>query len=303
MVNAWTLPRALYPFEGKVLDRNGLRYHYLDEGQGEPVLMLHGNPTWSFYYRELVRALSPSYRVIVPDHIGMGLSDKPGDDRYGYRLQDRVDDVAALVDSLALPHPLTLVLHDWGGMIGMALASLDPARIARIVLLNTAAFRLPTTMRLPWALRAIRRGPLGPVSVLGFNAFSRAAAWVGCKRQRMPRALRDVYCGPYDSPAHRLATLRFVQDIPVSASDPSYALVSRVERSLPSFAGKPVLICWGCRDFVFTPEVLSVWERHWPHATVHRFEDCGHYVLEDAPVEICAAVREFLRAHPLEAPR
>jgi cis-3-alkyl-4-acyloxetan-2-one decarboxylase len=285
---------VIYPFAGKFFMRNGLRQHYLDEGQGEAVVMVHGNPTWSIYYRSLVLALRGSFRLIVPDHIGMGLSDKPDDSRYSYRLQSRIDDLEALLDSIAPDRQVTLVLHDWGGMIGMGWAARHPSRVRRIVLLNTAAFHLPGHMHLPLMLGVVRDTPAGPLLVRGFNAFSRLAARVCCTRKPMSRELRDAYCAPYDSWAHRIATLRFVQDIPLKPADPSYALVGSIEARLPEFLKTPVLICWGDRDFVFTPGVLREWIKRWPHAQVHRFADCGHYVLEDAPLEIEGLVRDFL---------
>jgi cis-3-alkyl-4-acyloxetan-2-one decarboxylase len=292
------IPRELYPFQGKRLDRDGLSLHYLDEGQGEPVVMLHGNPTWSIYYRSLVTRLRPEYRTIVPDHIGMGLSDKPDDSRYAYRLESRVDDLELLLERLSVRRGITLIMHDWGGMIGMGYASRHPERIARLVLLNTAAFHLPETMRLPLSLRLVRDTRLGGLSVRGLNSFSRAAAHVGCKRQPLSRELREAYCAPYDSWSHRIATLRFVEDIPLRPTDPSYGLVTQVERSLVRFRQTPALICWGERDFVFTPRVLDSWISRWPHAEVHRFPDCGHYVLEDAAEEIGQKVQAFLRVHP-----
>ena len=106
--------RRLYPFDSHFLNRGGLRYHYLDEGRGDPIVMLHGNPTWSFYFRRMVRGLSPEYRCIVPDHIGCGLSDKPGADRYGYRLEHRVADLEHLLDFLCIDRNITLMVHDWG---------------------------------------------------------------------------------------------------------------------------------------------------------------------------------------------
>jgi pimeloyl-ACP methyl ester carboxylesterase len=285
---------ALYPFARRFFTRNGLRLHYLDEGQGEVVVMVHGNPTWSFHYRSLVLALRDSYRAIVPDHIGMGLSDKPDDSRYSYRLQSRIDDLEALLESVAPATQVNLVLHDWGGMIGMGWAARHPALVRRIVLLNTAAFQLPAQMKLPLALRVVRDTPAGPVLVRGFNAFSRTAARVCCTRRPLSREVRDAYCAPYDSWANRIATLRFVQDIPLRPTDPSHALAGSIEAGLPEFSKTPVLICWGDRDFVFRPAVLREWVKRWPQAQVHRFADCGHYVLEDAPAEIGALVREFL---------
>lgn len=298
-MRAPTLDRALFSFDGKFFSRGGLLQHYLDEGQGDPVVMLHGNPSWSFYYRNLTLALRDQNRVIVPDHIGMGLSDKPDDKVYAYRLSSRVDDLEALLDSLNLTRPLTLVMHDWGGMIGMAYAQRHPARIARLVLFNTAAFHLPPSLRLPRALSLVRNTALGSWLVRGGNAFARGAAWVGCKRRPLTRALRRAYCAPYDSWANRIATLRFVQDIPLSPADPSYDLVTQVQEGLAQFQSTPALFCWGDRDFVFTPAVLDLWRTYWPQAQIHQFADCGHYVLEDAAAEIAVLVQNFLKAHPL----
>ena len=295
------VPRVLYPFTSHTLDRSGLAYHYLDEGQGEPVVMLHGNPTWSFYYRNLVLALKDARRCIVPDHIGMGLSDKPDDDRYDYRLKSRVDDLEALLAHLNCDAgtKLTLVMHDWGGMIGMAYAARHPERIGRLVLMNTAAFHLPTDIRLPLALRAIRDTPFGALAVRGFNAFAFTAAHVAAKRPKMTPAMRKAYCAPYDSWSARIATLRFVQDIPLRPQDPSYATVSETQAALPLFRNTPTMFAWGMRDFVFSPRVLHHWRQHWPHAEVHTFADCGHYVLEDAAQDVCGLVKTFLAQHPV----
>ncbi len=291
----------LYPFTGHFLDLHGLRYHYLDEGYGEPIVMLHGNPTWSFYYRDLVAALRGAYRVIVPDHIGCGLSDKPEDKRYSYTLAQRVADLEALLDHLELRENLTLVLHDWGGMIGMAYAHRHPERVCRLVVMNTAAFHLPPSKRLPWQLWLCRNTPLGPLLVRGFNAFCRGAARVGCTRRPMPQDVRAGYLAPYDSWQNRIAVLRFVQDIPLEPEDRSSALVTQVQEGLSQFRGVPLLICWGERDFVFDQHFLDEWQRRFPDAEIHRFPDAGHYVLEDARAEIQPLIHDFLQRHPLSA--
>ena len=233
---------------GRDLDLGGLRYHYLDEGQGEPVVMLHGNPTWSFYYRRLVEALNGSARTIVPDHIGCGLSDKPDDSRYEYTLERRARDLEVLLDHLGVDRGITLVLHDWGGMIGMAYAARHPGRIARLVVLNTAAFHLPASKPLPWALRVCRDTPLGPVLVRGLNAFCRGAARVGCRRRPMPRDVRAAYLAPYDSWAHRIAVLRFVQDIPLKPGDRAFDLVTEVQHRRAQLVDGPMMIAWGLKD-------------------------------------------------------
>jgi haloalkane dehalogenase len=293
--------RDLYPFESHWFDRKGLRYHYLDEGKGDPVVMVHGNPSWSFYYRNLALALRDKFRVIVPDHIGMGYSDKPGDDKYEYTLKQRVDDLEALLDSLDVKQNITLVLHDWGGMIGMAYADRHPERVARLVLLNTAAFRMPSSKTLPWQLVMGRDSSTGAFLIRGFNAFARGAATVGCTRNRMPKKIRDAYCAPYDSWDNRIATLRFVQDIPLKPGDKAWDIVTGVEERLEQFRTRPALICWGDKDFVFDDPFVAEWQRALPQAEVHRFRDCGHYILEDAADEVIPLVQSFLERNPLRA--
>jgi haloalkane dehalogenase len=296
------LSSELYPFEPHFLEVTGGRLHFLDEGSGPTVVMLHGNPTWSFYYRDLVKALRTEYRTVVPDHIGCGLSDKPGDDRYEYTLDRRVDDVERLLDHLGLAADLTLVLHDWGGMIGMGYASRHPERIKRLVILNTAAFLLPAGKRLPFSLWLSRDTSLGSVLVRGFNAFSRGAVRY-CVTRPLSPAVRAGYLAPYDSWRNRIAVLRFVQDIPLASGDRSFATVHAVQESLDRFRGVPMLICWGGRDFVFDDSFFAEWQRRFPEAEVHRFEEAGHFVLEDAGAEILPLVRDFLRRHPLSTNR
>ncbi|ABQ26199.1 alpha/beta fold hydrolase [Geotalea uraniireducens] len=286
--------KKYYPFTGHNLNLDGLRYHYLDEGSGEPVVMVHGNPSWSFYYRNLVLALRDRYRCIVPDHIGCGFSDKPGDDRYDYTLSRRVDDLERLLDSLGISKNITLVLHDWGGMIGMAYAVRHPKRIKRLVILNTAAFHLPKEKPFPLALKICRDTRLGALLVRGFNAFSLAASFVGCKKNPMSAELRQAYRRPYDTWQNRIATIRFVQDIPLSPGDRNYNLVSEVAAGIDRFRNLPMAVFWGEQDFVFDCSFLAEWQRRFPEAEVHRYSDAGHYILEDMKEEVVPLIGEFL---------
>ena len=292
------VPKELYPFEDRYHDLHGLQMHYLDEGEGEPVVMVHGNPTWSFYYRELVASLRSRYRCIVPDHIGMGMSDKPGDDRYDYTLRQRVDDLEALLDALGVEREITLVVHDWGGMIGMAWAARHPERVARLVILNTAAFPLPTERHFHLPLR-LTRTPFGALLVRRFNAFSEVASRACVTRRPMSPEVRRAYTAPYDSWDNRIATLRFVQDIPLAPGDRGYDIVAGTAKELHRFVDNPAIIFWGDKDFVFDAPFLREWRRHLPNAEVVRFADCGHYVLEDAADEIIPRVERFLSEHPL----
>jgi haloalkane dehalogenase len=285
----------IYPFTSHYLETRGLRLHYLDEGPRDapPVLMLHGNPTWSFYYRNLVIALRGRFRCIVPDHVGCGLSDKPSDDVYDYRLKSRVQDIATLVDHLGLDRPLTMVVHDWGGMIGFAWAVDHPERVERTVILNTAAFPLPKDKKMPAALSLARDTALGAYLVRHFNAFSAIAARIGFKKP-VSREVRRGYTLPYDSPENRIATLKFVQDIPLSKQDPGYDILHNTAKQLHLFADKPCLIAWGEKDFVFDEPFLNTWLEYYPHAEIHRFPDCGHYILEDGGPALIDTIATFM---------
>lgn len=296
------VPAELYPFAEHWLQLDGgVRLHYVDEGpsDGPVVLMVHGNPTWSFYWRRLIRALSPTHRVIALDHVGCGKSDKPSDSHYSYRLARRIDDLEHLVEHLALSQ-VTLVVHDWGGMIGFGWADRHPELVSRLVVLNTAAFPLPSSKPLPRTLWLVRNTRLGALLVRGFNAFAVGATRMAVTRKPLPRAVRDGLIAPYDSWSSRIATLRFVQDIPLTPEDPSWEIVEGVGESLGQFAHLPALVCWGDRDFVFDHHFLEVWQQKLPGAKVHRFADCGHYVLEDAGDEIEVLVRSFLGVAPPE---
>lgn len=290
---------SLYPFQGRFLDvGEGVRLHYLDEGRGESLVLLHGNPTWSFYYRRLVLALRGRYRLTVPDHVGCGYSDMPSDAQYPYRLERRVQDLEALLDHLQLERGVTLVVHDWGGMIGLALAVRRPARIARLIVMNTAAFPMPADKRFPLTL-ALCRGALGACLVRGLNLFCRGTVRIGTKRAPLAPDVRTGYLAPYDSWAHRIAVHRFVQDIPLHDTHPSMPLVADTARGLERLAQVPMCIFWGARDFVFDEPFLVEWRRRFPHAEVHRFADAGHLVLEDAFDDILPRLEAFLAKHPL----
>jgi pimeloyl-ACP methyl ester carboxylesterase len=290
-------PLTPYGFTSHYLHLGGNRLHYLDEGprDGDPVVMLHGNPTWAFFFRRLIASLRADHRVVVPDHMGMGLSDKPADADYDYTLASRVRDLQALLEHLQLARPLTLVLHDWGGMIGLLHGARNPGSIGRLVLLNTAAYHIPAWKRLPWQLAICRLPLLGPLIVRSANDFCRVGVRICIAHRPIDPEVAAGYLYPYNSWRNRIAILRFVQDIPLRPGDRAYALVSEVEAALGQLRRTPALICWGLKDFVFDDRFLAVWRSHLPHAEVHAFADAGHYVLEDAGDEIVRLVRRFLK--------
>lgn len=287
----------------RTLVHRGLRLHYVDAGRGPPVVMVHGNPTSSFYFRALVDALAPDHRCLALDHVGCGRSDTPDESRYDYTLARRVEDLTAWLAAVAPEGPVTLVVHDWGGMIGLAWAVRHPARIARLVLMNTAGFALPPGARLPWPLR-LARSPLGPLLVRGLNAFVLGTLAIGTRRRTLDRAEREAYLRPHDSWARRIATLRFVQDIPLHEGDRAMPVVREVEAGLARLARVPALVLWGLDDPVFDARFLARWRQLLPRARVHAWEDVGHLVLEDAPDRAVPLVRAFLtgRTAPAHTP-
>jgi pimeloyl-ACP methyl ester carboxylesterase len=282
----------IYPFSPAAFRTpQGASMSYLDEGprHDEAVLMLHGNPTWSFYYRSLVRALSGSMRCIAPDHIGMGLSEKP--ESYAYTLASRIADVEALADSLGL-RKIHLVVHDWGGAIGFGLAVRRPDRIGRIVIMNTAAFPSP---RIPVRIALCRAPFIGAFIVRGLNGFAEPATFMAMSQRRLTWDERRAYLYPYGSWANRIGVHRFVRDIPMEPDHPSRAVLDGIARALPSLAGHRKLIVWGARDFCFDESFLAAWRELYPDAQLHLLERTGHYVLEDGGPLALEPICTFLK--------
>ena len=278
-----------YPFESHWLDLDGHRCHYIDEGSGETLLMVHGNPTWSFAWRNLISDLSNDYRALALDHIGCGFSDKPQD--YPYLLKQHIANLQRFVEELDLQR-VTLFAHDWGGAIGMGTAARIPERFARFVLFNTTAFR---SRRIPLRIAVCRIPLLGALAVRGFNAFSRAALSMAVtQHERMTATVKAGYLAPYANWRDRIAVLRFVQDIPLSESHPSFAVLLEVEQGLAQFTESPMLLVWGEKDWCFSTQFLEEFEQRFPQAQTLRLPDSGHYVFEDAHERIIPVVRKFL---------
>ncbi len=281
--------RTLYPFESHFVSQDGHRQHYLDEGHGAPLLMVHGNPTWSFYWRNLIVGLRDEYRCVVPDHIGCGLSDKP--QSYPYTLAQHTQNLVQLIDQLDL-RDMTLLAHDWGGAIGLGAAVARPDRFARIILFNTGAFPPPYV---PHRIRACRWPLLGRWALRQLNLFARAALTMAVEKpERMTPEVRAGLLAPYDSWENRVAIWRFVADIPLFKRHPTYRTLVELEAQLPTLANRPVQLIWGMRDWCFTDVCCQRLQVSFPQATVTRLPDAGHYVIEDAHERILPLIKQFL---------
>ena len=278
---------AEYPFIPRFMDSNGHRLAYLDEGKGPVVVMLHGNPSWSYLYRKVVRQLQGRYRCIVPDHLGCGFSDKPQE--ASYSLNMHIHNLEALLQGLGIDR-CTLILHDWGGDIGMGWAVRHPAQVAAIVACNTAAF---ASTRMPWRIAMCRWPIFGPLALRGLNAFARAAIFMAVSK-KMRSEVAQGFLAPYDSWENRIALLRFVQDIPMNKEHPSWLTLAAIEAGLPLFAATPMLLCWGGADFCFDRHFYDEWRCRFPQAEAHYFTDAGHYLFEDALEDIAPLISRFL---------
>ena len=279
---------ALYPFTPRRVEVGGHTLSYVDEGPRDApaLLMVHGNPTWSFYYRDLILGLRDRFRCVAVDHLGAGLSDKP--QGYAYTLANHVANLGQVVEHAGLDH-VTLVVHDWGGAIGMGWATAHPERVDRCVVFNTAAFR---STRIPPSINLCRVPLLGDLLIRGLNGFARAALIRAAKRP-LPRAVKRGYLLPYRSWRDRVGHLRFVQDIPMHAGIPSWEAIGEIGDRLQLLRDKPFLICWGGEDFCFDDSFLDEWRARFPEAEVHRFAEAGHYVVEDAGAKILALMNGF----------
>ncbi|MDO5580185.1 MAG: alpha/beta fold hydrolase [Planctomycetia bacterium] len=303
--------RPLYPFQSHYLRIGGYSMHYIDEGPHSernfagknsgsssqsgslPVLLfVHGNPTWSFYWRKLILAFREKYRVIAIDHIGCGLSEKPPEKEYPYTLERRIADLTAFIKKLNLQN-ITLVAHDWGGAIGLGTAEKNEKRFSRFVLMNTGAFLSDAC---PLRIRICRIPLLNRLLLQGLNAFSLAALRMATANPlHLDKGTRAGLIAPYSSWANRVAVYNFVQDIPLSEKHRSYQRLKEIQQDLVLFQEKPISLIWGMQDWCFTPEFLKKFLQFFPAAEIHRIEKAGHYVVEDAPEEIIAIMNEFLQ--------
>lgn len=280
--------RVEYPFVPHWLDFGAYRLHYVDSGSGKPLLMVHGNPTWSFLWRHLISGL-PAYRSVAIDHVGCGLSDKPTN--LAHCLAMHETHLVRLIDELEL-RDITLLAHDWGGPIGLRALLARRDCFARVVLFNTGAFPPPY---IPWRIRACRAPMVGKFAVQGLNLFARAAQSMAVHNQQSITATaRAGLIAPYNNWRNRHAIYEFVRDIPASNKHPTWKYLLELENALPSIAQLPIKLIWGMRDWCFQPACLDRFVDHWPNADVTRLPDAGHWVTEEAKSEVQQLVSDFL---------
>lgn len=295
-MNLTTEIKNEYPFNENFFElKNGLQYHYLNEGQANSekkdiVLMVHGNPTWSFYYRNLVKSLSKDFIVIAPDHIGCGLSEKP--QNYDYTLKNHIDNLTELMEMITTKFPnskVNLIVHDWGGAIGFGWAINHKSLINKCVILNTAAF---TDSNIPKRISLCKVPFFGERLVRSLNAFAYPALYMAVEKP-MSEEVKKGYIFPYNNYQNRIATARFVKDIPMSKDHVSFKTLKNIEDHLSDIDGEK-LILWGNKDFCFTTHFYNRWREIYPKAKAKLYENGGHYILEDEKDDTLKEIKGFL---------
>lgn len=281
---------ALYPYSPKRQRLScGFEMSYLDEGEGHAVIMVHGNPTWSFFYRDVVQSLKANFRCIVPDHIGCGLSENPRRG-YSYTLDQRVRDLGELIDELDIER-FDLIVHDWGGAIGIGMALERLPKLRRLAIMNTAAF---VDSRIPRRISFCRTPLIGKLIVQGFNGFAGLAAKMAVSKKPLPKPVKEGYLYPYRSWSSRKAVYQFVRDIPMHVTHRSFSRLIEIENGLLTLREVPVALIWGGKDFCFSDHFMNRWKRFLPNATVLHYADAGHYLLEDEGEKVCEALEQFV---------
>ena len=297
MATDWTFD-GTWPFEAKFFSHPDGQMHYIDEGprDGRPVVLAHGNPTWGYLYRNFVGPLTEAgYRVIVPDHLGFGRSDKP-DDPAAYQIQRHIDRFDALMESLDL-QDATVVAQDWGGYISMGWAVNHPERVRSLFPLNTFAHRPRTNVKLPLPIRMFQAPGLGEPLVKGLHFFVRVFLFRAgvVKRDRFTKTVKEAYLAPHPTWSTRTSILAFPREIPSGPEGRVADIGGRLEEGLEEhFRSKPVKIMWAMKDPAFTPSFLKVWQQTFPDAEITTIDEAGHYLQEDAHEIIVPALLEFL---------
>ena len=287
--------RKHFPFESRFARINGHRMHYVDEGEGDPVLLLHGNPTWSFLYRKFIpRIVAAGYRAIAPDHIGFGLSDRPARE-HDFSLENHIANLAEFIRGLGLTR-LTVVCQDWGGPTGLACAVLNPAAFKALVVMNTWAWPEPTAFHsavFPW--RMMHAPVVGPYLFQRRNILVERGLYLSVvhREQFLEEALPAYrFVMPdYDS---RLLTRVFPRLIPLRSDDRSSATMHWLEQALRN-SKIPALIVWGKEEIVFPAECAQRFKTLLPHAKGPFWVTGSHFLQEDSPEEICNHILDFLR--------
>lgn len=293
--------RTIYPFESHWIELDGLRMHYLDEGmEGPTVILLHGNPTWSFLYREIIPKITAHCRAVAPDYFGMGLSDKAAAERF-YTLENHTRFITEFINRLGLKD-IIFVVQDWGGPIGFGYALSRPENVSGMLIMNTWAWPDPSDFHasvLPW--RMLHAPLMGPYLLLRQNVLVERGLYLSTSRSRQrfkQGAILNGYRLPFTTPGSRISILAFPRNIPLKPGDLNWDRMKKMEKGLKSLE-LPCRLLWGEKDIVFPPNNAHRFQRLLPNCSSPRFiPDGSHFIQEDAPGEIAEEILELVKQIP-----
>lgn len=275
-----------FPFQPHFETINGFRMHYVDEGEGEPVLCLHGMPTWGYLYRKFIKKLSATNRVIAPDQMGFGKSDVPQDKEY--RMEEHVDNLKELLIKLDL-QDITLIVQDWGGPIGFGFAVDVPERIKRLVIMNTSVGVMSEDKK-PWYAMLEEKGIYNQF-IMNIEGLIKGGIH---NKEKVTDTMIKAYTAPFPSEEYYLGALAWPKDIPVGKEHPSAVIMQHVRDNLDKLSNKEKVLIWGLKDPIFPEKTIDWWHKIYPNIETHEIPNAAHFLQEDAPKEIISIIQDFI---------
>ncbi|MFX0133394.1 MAG: alpha/beta fold hydrolase [Candidatus Hodarchaeota archaeon] len=290
-----------FPFKPNIKEINGFDMHYVDEGKGEPIVCVHGEPTWGYLYRHFITELSKNNRVVVPDHMGFGKSDVPQDKPYV--LARHVDNLTKLLLKLDLKN-ITLIMQDWGGPIGFGFATRNPDLIKRLIILNTGVGVFPEGTP-PWYQDTKLEGvpDLGNEEIYNKtlsdmkNFIPIMFKYAIYNQKKVTPIMLKAYTTPFPNKESSIGAVAFPKDIPIGFSHPSANFMLETFKNLKKLSDRPKILIWGLKDPIFPKIVIDLWKsiyRDLKNST-HFIENASHFLQEDASEEIINYIKSFLQ--------
>ncbi|MHA1270498.1 MAG: alpha/beta fold hydrolase [Candidatus Helarchaeota archaeon] len=285
-----------FPFKPNFHEINNFNMHYIDEGNGDPIVLLHGEPTWGYLYRKFISPLSEKNRVIVPDHMGFGKSDVP--QNLPYKLEQHIDNLSKLLKDKLNLNNIILVMQDWGGPIGFGFATENPNLIKGVIILNTSVGVAKEDRRL-WYESMVEDGSYD--QLMGNMKLFISQIMFGMFMKKFPRdekkIMKKAYTAPFPSKEYCIGAKAFPLDIPKGKSHPSSKIMQRIRDNLGLLNDIPKILIWGMKDRIFPPKIIDIWKKIYPDIKIHNIIDAGHFLQEDNPEKVISIIKDFINSY------
>jgi len=280
--------KGTFPYKAHYQEINGFQMHYVDEGNGEPIVMFHGMPTWAYLYRNFIKVLSKNNRVIVPDQMGFGKSDVPQDKPYV--LKQHLDNTTKLLLHLDL-HDITLVVQDWGGPIGIGFGVHNPDRIKRLVIMNTSIGVMKEGAK-PWYQPFVEKG-IYESFISNIKGIIKGGIY---NKNVIDESMLNAYSAPFPDKESLIGAFAWPKDIPVGDSHLSAETMRSIWQNLDALKNKKKILIWGMKDPIFPVKTISWWQKIYPGIKIFEIENGSHFLQEDAPHEIISIIQDFIKS-------